>query len=101
MLSQAELEKAGDDLALLEKETAILLSDRQSLEPRVMDIGRRVAALDEEDGSLKIKIESGENGLRLSRQQSGQAEKLLKYGEAAKSSKKSSAALSTNPRASA
>ncbi|MGB9006420.1 MAG: chromosome segregation protein SMC [Candidatus Aminicenantales bacterium] len=77
MLDQAEKEKAGDDLALLEKEMAILLSDRQSLEPRVMDIGRRVAALDEEDGSLKIKIESGENGLRLSRQQSGQAEKLF------------------------
>ena len=77
MLDQAEKDKAGEDLALLEKELAILVNDKQSLEPRLADIGRQAAALEEEDGSLLAQTENRENDLRLCRQQAAQAEKYF------------------------
>jgi chromosome segregation protein len=77
MLSQAEKEKAGDDLALLEKEMAIMLGDKQSLGPQIEDMARRIADQEKEDGLLTGRIESGENNLRLLRQQASQSEKLF------------------------
>jgi chromosome segregation protein len=74
-LDQAEKDKTAADLALLEKELAVLVNDRQSLEPRLADISRQAAALEEEDASLLMKTADGENGLRLSRRQAADAEK--------------------------
>ena len=76
-LDQAEKDKAADDLALLEKELAILVNDKQSLEPRLADISRQAAALEEEDRSLLTKTESGESDLRLCRRQAAEAEKYF------------------------
>ncbi len=74
-LNQAEKDKAGEDRALLEKELALLVSDKLGLEPRLANISRELAALDEADRSLLAGMESGENDLRLGRRQAAEAEK--------------------------
>ncbi len=54
---------------------AVDLGAELGLEPRLANISRELAALDEADRSLLAGMESGENDLRLGRRQAAEAEK--------------------------